>query len=137
MDQGGCGWDEGEDEGEGMRQIGEQFTHELIDEKNHMLKAIEKIGGCVGCDLQKLENCYGLCDASKGNDKIIIKDLGILNEDGCLPAPWNNNLYPKIINEIYFGESVYRIHADEYPFSMDICYRKNKNEAIDAWNRRT
>ncbi len=71
------------------------------------------------------------------------KDLGPVNEYGCLPSPWGG--YPKIIHEVdqtrtENGDDVHydnlwcvEIHepvlvcTDEYP---------TKQEAIDAWNRR-
>ena len=120
-----------------MKKLGEQWI-EVIDGKKHMLKAVE--GPCERCDISHTCNLSADCHMERG---LIAKDLGILNKDGCLPAPWGG--YPKIIHEVdqnrtENGEDVHydnlwcvEIHelvlvcTDEHP---------TKQEAIDAWNRR-
>ena len=101
-----------------MRKLNEQWIGKQDDGRNHL---IEKV------------------DAKEGH----YKDLGPVNEEGCLPSPWGG--YPKIIHEVdqnrtENGEDVHydnlwcvEIHepvlvcTDEYP---------TKQEAVDAWNRR-
>jgi hypothetical protein len=85
-----------------MKELGEQW----IDKDGNMQKCIWTDG-----------NAY------------TTKDLGPVNEDGCLPSPWGG--YPKIIHEdnlwcVEIHEPVL-VCTDEYP---------TKQEAIDAWNRR-
>ncbi len=140
-----------------MHKLGEQWVEE-IDGQEHMLKVVEQAktvnadvcGGCYFgvcgdiCHDGALHVCgYGEGKCPLDNVDWVVKDLGILNEDGCLPSPWGG--YPKIIHEvnqtrIENGEDVHygnlwcvEIHepvlvcTDEYP---------TKQEAIDAWNRR-
>ena len=101
-----------------MRKLGEQWV-EVIDGKRHMLK------------------CIGLAD----DMSIITKDIGILNEDGCLPAPWNKNLYPNIdehdLNIYQNGAPIhyFLIYGDDGLIKM-WAEGKTRQEAIDAWNRR-
>ena len=83
-----------------MHKLGEQWI-EVIDGKEHMLKAVERaeenshisarVHPCFKCFFQMDDyDCSyprdtWKCDLAKN---IIIKDLGILNEEGCLPSPW-------------------------------------------------
>lgn len=83
-----------------MRKLGEQWVEE-IDGKKHMLKCVkqkaeishieEKNHPCHKCFFQMDDyDCAypsddWKCDMEK---RTIIKDLGILNEDGCLPYPF-------------------------------------------------
>lgn len=128
-----------------MIKLGDQWIEEL-DGKKHMLKAVKPVELCQGC----LYNgngggCWwsGFDDECEMGSRFIIKDLGPVNEDGCLPSPWGG--YPKIIHEVdqnrtENGEDVHydnlwcvEIHepvlvcTDEYP---------TKQEVIDTWNRR-
>ncbi len=71
-------------------KIGEQWVEE-IDGKMHMLKADKPVELCQGC----LYNgngggCLwsGFDDECEMGSRFIIKDLGILNEDGLLPCPF-------------------------------------------------
>lgn len=123
------------------RKLNEQWVLEINGVK-HMVKAVEGI--CIDCFLENGSRCTRSDECPAGDQgNYIIKDLGILNEDGCLPSPWGG--YPKIIHEVdqdrtESGEDVHydnlwcvEIHkpvlicTDEYP---------TKQEAIDAWNRR-
>jgi hypothetical protein len=122
-----------------MRNLGEQWVEE-IDEKKHMLKAVNYSDGCNGCiflryDPDEFYTCNrgGLsCPVDEG---MIIKDLGILNEDGCLPCPFCGN-YPKIIYPTEYMPVVSIVHpGGEHRILLE--FFRNKQEAIDAWNRRT
>ena len=129
-----------------MRQIGEQWI-EVIDGKRHLLMIVENTSElvCNGCSFGYYQagdhHCkFGLdCPASDG----IIKDLGILNDDGCLPSPWGG--YPKIIHEvdqtrIGNGEDVHydNLWCVEIHEPVLVCTDEylTEQEAIDAWNRR-
>ena len=140
------------------RELNEQWV-EVIDGKRHMLKAVPPLSIYDGKSING-RTCHGCSFVDEWDDDctlknppcrisehkagpFIIKDLGILNEDGCLPSPWGG--YPKIIHEVdqnrtENGEDVYydnlwcvEIHepvlvcTDEYP---------TKQQAIAAWNRR-
>ena len=61
-----------------------------------------------------------------------IKDLGILNEDGCLPSAWDKALYPQVYRTT---ETIWYAHAESYGIFME-AKGKTKQEVIDAWNRR-
>ena len=96
-----------------MRKLGEQWIEEL-DRDMHMYK------------------CIGLNDDMSE----IIKDLGILNEQGCLPAPWDKNLYPNIDNCIIDGKDTgWDIYVDCFNIEM-VVNAKTLKQAIDLWNRR-
>ena len=133
-------------------KIGDQGVEE-IDGKKHMLKALpckDRLP-CHGCDFGYFDmdeqhvrvhtcKCKIFCD---DNGQYIIKDLGILNEDGCLPSPWGS--YPKIIHEvnqtrIENGEDVHydNLWCVEIHEPVLVCTDEylTEQEAIDAWNRR-
>ena len=130
-----------------MRQSGEQWVEE-IDGKKHMLKAVPSvdIGACTACDFEGQESkCAGFPNSVCGSNSnsFIIKDLGILNEDGLLPIPFDvPDGYPKypVINE-------YSRNIDGIPELFQVSYShmnchinfgiyNTKQQAIDAWNRR-
>ena len=125
-----------------MKELGDQWI-EVIDGKRHMLKAVEgpketshisaRVHPCFKCFFQMDDyDCSypsdkWVCDMQRG---VIIKDLGILNEDGCLPCPFCGE-YPNLENNGYFW----------YCCTNDDCLAevgtgKTKQEAIDIWNRR-
>ncbi|NCC14692.1 MAG: hypothetical protein EOM32_15115, partial [Spirochaetia bacterium] len=108
------------------RKLNEQWVEE-IDGKKHMYKALPCKDGkpCHGCDFGYFDmdvehvrihicSCKIHCD---DNGKYIIKDLGILNEDGCLPAPWDSAKYPKIT--VLIG-NVYNIEVMEGFWFMQV-----------------
>ena len=121
-----------------MHKLGDQWI-EIIDGQEHMVKAVENTtGNCKGCDLQIVDNCYGACGAGDGCN-FIIKDLGILNEDGCLPSPWGG--YPKIVRVGGEGFCTYKVrfylkHGRVYGFTLIEVTGNTRQEAIDAWNMR-
>ena len=104
-----------------MRKLGEQWIEECIDGKTHMYKV-------VGMSTK------GLCT------EMIIKDLGPVNEDGCLVCPFCGES-PKIGN---FGDGFSDItfYVKHNQSECVICGLmrtksfKTKQQAIDAWNRR-
>ena len=132
-----------------MRQSGEQWV-EVIDGKKHMLKAVENpYETCQGCTFG-CESCdvchYCLADGGKcpvNKMDMVIKDLGILNEDGCLPSPLGG--YPKIIHEVDQNrtENGDDVHYDNLwcveihePFLICTNEYPTEQQAVDAWNRR-
>ena len=132
-----------------MRQLGEQWIEE-IDGVRHMVKAVKGVEGeklCTACifkpriypDYSKIRHdtvqtpfrcAYGvLCPIEEG----YIKDLGPVNDNGCL-AEERTGLFPKISRlEIDDCVWVAAVHDD---FVTVMAYGNTKQEAIDAWNRR-
>ncbi len=113
-------------------EIGEQWV-EVIDGKEHMVKAIEPTDLCQGC----LYNgngggCWrsGFDDECEMGSRFIIRDLGILNNYGMLPCPFCGE-YPNLENNGYFWYCC--TNAD---CLAEVRTGKTKQEAIDIWNRR-
>jgi hypothetical protein len=119
-----------------MRKLGEQWVEE-IDGKPHMVKAVKQTNKCSGCVFCTSIWCADHNQSERDFDcmTMIIKDLGVLNEDGCLPAPWNKELYPDFYNA---SKTLWCIHAESDDNDLEMKAAGNsKQEAIDAWNRRT
>ncbi len=96
------------------RKLGEQWVGKSPEDgKMHMYKAVEVA-------------TRGLCS------DIVVKDLGILNKDGCLPSAWDKALYPQVYRTT---ETIWYAHAESYGIFME-AKGNTKQEAIDAWNRR-
>lgn len=135
-----------------MKNLGEQWVEE-INGKKHMLKAVlqpkqrshlygNNIHPCFKCFFQMddYDCAYPLdkwvCDMQRG---VIIKDLGVLNDDGCLPSPWGG--YPKIMRVGSEGFCTYKIrfylkNEEAYGFTLIEVIGDTRQQAIDAWNRR-
>ncbi len=118
-----------------MRKLGEQWAEISQDGKMHLYKAvgvIDKGNPCIGCCYQSMEeecyNAYRNC----GKGIVSIKDLGILNEDGCLPAPWDETKYPKIT--VLIG-NVYNIEVINGHWFMQV-RGDTLEKAVERWNRR-
>lgn len=122
-----------------MRRLGEQWIEEL-DGKMHMYKAV-KGENCTGCAFGKM--CQGsrlnnihVCDREDDcpleYSNTVVKDLGILNKDGCLPAPWDSTKYPKIT--VLIG-NVYNIEVMDGFWFMQV-RGDTLEKAIERWNRR-
>lgn len=121
-------------------KLNEQWV-EVIDGKRHMLKAVE--GGEHWCDGCCFNTGVGNCswDSPKycrNGSEYRIKDLGILNEDGCLPSPWGG--YPKIVrlgSERFCTYKVrfYLNHEGVWGSTLVEFTGNTRQEAIDAWNR--
>lgn len=123
------------------RKLGEQWVETLKDGTRHMFKLVEEYGfgyrwvyretgNGVEANLDVGSSC------SNSDPKVIsFKDLGILNEDGCLPNCWGE--YPRIeeLVDVHIKEHWFRcITRNNVYCATDSC--KTKQEAIDAWNRR-
>lgn len=134
-----------------MRKLGDQWV-EVIDGREHMLKAIKqpeeyshinsRIHPCFKCFFQMddYDCAYPLdkwvCDMQRG---VIIKDLGVLNDDGCLPSPWGG--YPTITRVGSEGFCTYKVRSylkneEAYGFTLIEVIGDTRQQAIDAWNRR-
>ena len=120
-----------------MYKLGEQWVEEL-NGKMHMYKAVE--GPCERCDISHTCNLSVDCHMERG---LIAKDLGILNEDGCLPEERTGE-YPTIkkVLSLDLLMWVWWVGIDK---KADINGAKlsigvealTEQEAIDAWNRRS
>jgi len=126
-----------------MKELGQQWI-EVIDGKMHMLKAVE--GPKIVNGLMEGNTCHGCCYVDKWDDDclnpnqacpvgkgVIIKDLGILNEDGCLPCPFCGE-YPKIIHPTENMPVVSIVHTGVGHRILE--FFSSEQKAIDAWNRR-
>ncbi len=122
-----------------MKKLGEQWI-EVIDGKRHMLKAVERpeeishisarVHPCFKCFFQMDDyDCAypSVCDMQR---RVIIKDLGPVNEDGVL-AEERTGLFPNIS----FTCDEWCVECTEDYISV-ACFGVTKQQAIDAWNRR-
>lgn len=121
-----------------MRTLGEQWVEE-IDGKKHMLKAVNYSEGCNGCiflryDPDEFYTCNRPRLGCPVDDGMIIKDLGILNEDECLPCPFCGE-YPKIILPTE-NMPVFSIVHTGGGHRILLEFFSSEQQAIDAWNRR-
>ncbi len=129
-----------------MRQLDEQWIEEL-DGVRRMVKLCEsnykEIGTCGGCIYHRWDE-GDWCDVAPLKACVefgyIVKDLGPVNEDGCLPSPWGG--YPKIVRVGREGFCTYKVrfylkHGRVYGFTLIEVTGNTRQEAIDAWNRRT
>ena len=109
------------------RQLNEQWVEKGSDGKMHMYKAVE--GPCERCDISYTCNLSVDCHMGRG---LIAKDLGILNDDGCLPCPFCGS-YPELFTTFLRNASA--ISCTSCGCTSDDEY-KSLQQAIDAWNRR-
>ena len=121
-----------------MRKLGDQWV-EVIDGVEHMVKLVEAERGneCPLCIFRSIKR--GGCQSKDycPGIKKTIKDLGILNDDGCLPNCWGE--YPKLKRDVDIKSPViawYRYVTRDGLFCMTEAY-KTEQEAKDEWNRRT
>ena len=126
-----------------MRQLGEQWIEE-IDGKRHMVKAVKQTNKCSGCIFCTSYWCGNPIQNEREFDcsTMIIKDLGILNDDGLLPCPFCGE-YP-VVENAYEGfgytppDGYWRVyHCSNDNHEISISSGKRRQESIDAWNRRT
>ena len=137
-----------------MKELGDQWIEE-IDGKKHMVKAVtpyrdNKCDGCsflcsvglktIECKVESIIGCkmdinQRPCPVFARN--LIIKDLGLVNELGCLPNPWNDKKYPTIysIGDGVNFEIEWFVESDNGTTHAK-AYGKTRQEAIDAWNQR-
>lgn len=120
-----------------MRQSGEQWIEEL-DGKRHMLKAVQSDHLCSGCAFSCTTFCRDPLMSKRDIDcskMIIIKDLGVLNEDGCLPSDFG--VYPEVYEHVLMGINGYMVKAYiSDPLVGKYAWGKTRQQAIAAWNRR-
>lgn len=122
-------------------ELGDQWI-EIIDGQKHMVKAVAPIELCKGCFFNCNQGgcCWKGFDNCQMGSFFIIKDLGVINEDGCLPSPWGG--YPKVIrvgkpNFVTYFNVSYVQKSEKGKGSLQVQVTgKTKQEAIDAWNRR-
>ena len=122
-------------------ELGDQWI-EIIDGQKHMVKAVAPIELCKGCFFNCNQGgcCWKGFDNCQMGSFFIIKDLGILNEDGVLPSPWGG--YPKVIrvgkpNFVTYFNVSYVQKSEKGKGSLQIQVTgKTKQEAVDSWNRR-
>ena len=122
-------------------KLNEQWVEE-IDGKKHMLKAVQSDHLCSGCAFSCTTFCRDPLMSERDIDcskMIIIKDLGVLNDDGCLPSPWGG--YPKIVRVGREDFCTYKVrfylkNEVVYGFTLIEVTGNTRQEAIDVWNRR-
>jgi len=119
-----------------MRKLNEQWI-EVIDGQEHMLKAVLP-SLCYCCEYNIYKE-VGQVKCQNGEQCVTqqghVKDLGILNEEGCLPDE-RTGLYPRI-EEAKDNVQVFKWSC--IVSSNDVYIRAHgstKQQAIDAWNRR-
>ena len=119
------------------RKLGDQWI-EVIDGKRHMLKAVDNTYNCNGCTfLGDSGKCLhsSILECPVYRIDAVIKDLGILNEEGLIPCPfcWE---YPTPKEEL--DEHDERIYAIEHECNIDMTtgWDHDKRTVIDNWNRR-
>ena len=117
-----------------MRKLDDQWFEEL-DGKMHMVKAVKQTNKCRDCVFCTSYWCGDPIQSEREFDcsTMIIKDLGVLNEDGCLPAPWDETKYPKIT--VLIG-NVYNIEVINGHWFMQV-RGDTLEKAVERWNRRT
>ena len=129
--------------GSEMHKLGEQWIEE-IDGKAHMVKAVKQTNKCSGCVFCTSIWCADHNQSERDFDcmTMIIKDLGILNEYGCLPEEHTGE-YPTI-KKVVSHELLMWVwwvgidrKADVNGANLSIGVEAlTKQQAIDAWNRR-
>jgi len=108
------------------RKLNEQWIEEL-DGKKHMLKAVQSDHLCSGCAFSCTTFCRDPLMSKRDIDcskMIIIKDLGVLNDDGLLPCPFCGEYPEKLVGN------------DTWKCGCELGVSATRQQAIDAWNRR-
>ena len=117
-----------------MHKLGEQWI-EVIDGQEHMLKAVDSTYNCNGCAfLGDSGKCLhsSILECPVYRIDAIIKDLGII-KNGRLPCPWYKEVYPSVCE---VGKDSWIAVVESYGIMMRAT-GNTKQQAIDAWNRRS
>lgn len=118
-----------------MHQLGDQWV-EIIDGQEHVVKAVKITRNSWPVD-NGFRDGYFFTNNKIVDEKysyyevIKAKDLGVLR-DGCLPTPWDKELYPDFYNA---SKTLWCIHAESNDLEMK-AVGNSKQEAKNAWNRR-
>ncbi len=67
-----------------------------------------------------------------GENTFEADDLGPVDEDGCISAPWDRSLFPTVYKT---AKDIWLVHAESYGIEM-WTRGATKQEAVDKWNRR-
>ena len=118
-----------------MRQLGEQWI-----EDGRMFKAVEGQGceNCWGCHWSDENSCCDSmvkCPVNASETGLIVKDLGVVNKDGCL-AEERTGIFPTITKvnvgmwkaSVYQNEGLIQIESE--------VWATTQQGVFDAWNRR-
>lgn len=124
-----------------MKELVEQWI-EVINGQEHMVKEVSALsyGDCNGCFLFTVAGCGKVTDFAPCSSDTIIKDLGILNDDGLLPCPFCGE-YP-VVENAYEGcgytppDGYWRVYCSNDNHEISVSSGKRRQESIDAWNRR-
>jgi Lar family restriction alleviation protein len=116
-----------------MKKLGDQWI-EIIDGQEHMVKAVAPIELCKGCCFNCNQGgcCWKGFDDCQMGSFFIIKNLGILNEDGLLPCPFCGE-YPVVQPEN--SRAGFGCHCDKCKCAVSGLH-ESMQEVMDEWNRR-
>ena len=120
-----------------MKELGEQWI-EVIEGERHLVMEVKSDKEHAACPRCMFNGGHGTCvypeDDCPVRNGHYIKDLGILNEDGCLPCPFCGE-YPKIIHPTENMPVVSIVHTGAGNRIL-LEFFSSEQEAIDEWNRR-
>ena len=120
-----------------MKELGEQWI-EVIEGERHLVMEVKSDKEHAACPRCMFNGRHGTCvypeDDCPVRNGHYIKDLGILNEDGCLPCPFCGE-YPKIIHPTENMPVVSIVHTGA-GHRILLEFFSSEQEAIDEWNRR-
>jgi hypothetical protein len=118
-----------------MRKLGEQWVEE-IDGQEHMVKLVKSTTGCSGCAWHlEHDDCIAFPFVPCTYNESIIKDLGVVNEDGLLPCPFCKE-YPELVEESDENDEAIYTVEHECSVLIEAGWWHDRQQAIDAWNRR-